>query len=282
MTTLHVTGDVQEFVVAARSYLAGDPVANSVPLTVLAQLHDGHPFGEPPRFAWLTDDGRDVVATASWTPPFHVCLATADISHAAALAPAFPDANGVLGQTDAAHAFAAVMARPSVLQRSERQYLMDRPVAAKVPPGTPRAIKGEADVAVATAWFEAFVAEAAAPGRDHRGAISYRLRSGGAVWFWERDGEPVSLVGRHATIAGVARIGPVYTPPEHRRHGYAGALTAAVSSHALDNGASALTLFTDIANPTSNGVYRRIGFREIRTFVNLRFDDVTAGSGSGR
>jgi predicted GNAT family acetyltransferase len=119
-------------------------------------------------------------------------------------------------------------------------------------------------------------------GDDHRAAIEYRINNGGAVWFWERDREPVCLVGRQPTISGVARIGPVYTPPEHRRHGYAAALTAAASQQALDDGTTAVTLFTDAANATSNGVYRRIGFREIARRVNLRFEPAAAGSGSGR
>jgi predicted GNAT family acetyltransferase len=52
----------------------------------------------------------------------------------------------------------------------------------------------------------------------------------------------------------VARIGPVHTPPEERRKGYAGQLTAAVSSHLIRRGIG-LMLFTDVTNVTSNGVY---------------------------
>jgi predicted GNAT family acetyltransferase len=80
----------------------------------------------------------------------------------------------------------------------------------------------------------------------------------------------------------VPRIGPVYTPAEHRGHGYAAALTAAVAEDALAKGAVAVTLFADAANPTSNNVYRRIGFREVAWVVDLRFADPAAGSGSGR
>jgi ribosomal protein S18 acetylase RimI-like enzyme len=282
MTEPHVTDDVEEFAAAAGAYLSSDPVAHTVVLTVLVQLRAGHPFGDSPRFAWLTDDVGDVVAAASWTPPFHVLLATADPESAATLAPAFPDTDGVSGRVAAAHAFAAALSRPTEIQRSDLQYRLDQIVAPHPSPGTPRRIAGEADLAVATTWFEAFVAEVGIPGGDHRGAIEYRMNNGGAVWFWERDGEPVCLVGRHPIVSGVSRIGPVYTPPQHRRRGYAAALTAAASRHALDDGAIAVTLFTDAANTTSNEVYRRIGFREVGTAVNLRFGPRAAGSGSGR
>jgi predicted GNAT family acetyltransferase len=53
----------------------------------------------------------------------------------------------------------------------------------------------------------------------------------------------------------------VYTPPEHRRRGYATALVADLSRHALRTGAERCMLFTDLANPTSNRIYARIGYR---------------------
>jgi predicted GNAT family acetyltransferase len=282
MTELHVTDDVEEFAAAAEHYLASDPVAHTVALTVLVQVRAGHPFGDTPRFGWLTDDSGDVVAAASWTPPFHVLLATADPAYAALLAPAFADSDGLSGPLDAAHAFAAALTRTTVTQRSDLQYRLDQIVPPLPPPGAPRSIEADVDVATATTWFEAFVAEVGISDRGHRAAIEYRIKNGGAVWFWECDGEPVSLVGRHPIISGVARVGPVYTPPDHRGHGYAGALTAAASQHAFDTGAIAVTLFTDAANATSNGVYRRIGFHEVARLVNLRFEPAAAGSGSGR
>ena len=72
-------------------------------------------------------------------------------------------------------------------------------------------------------------------------------------------------------MAGVARVGPVYTPPDHRQHGYGGAVTVAVSQGALDAGAGQLVLFTDLANPTSNALYPRLGYRPVQDSVVLRF-----------
>ena len=59
------------------------------------------------------------------------------------------------------------------------------------------------------------------------------------------------------------RVGPVYTPPDGRRRGYAEAVTAAVTARALARGRRFCFLFTDLANPTSNGIYRRIGYRPV-------------------
>jgi predicted GNAT family acetyltransferase len=63
-----------------------------------------------------------------------------------------------------------------------------------------------------------------------------------------------------ATPSGaVGRVGPVYTPPEHRGNGYGTAVTAVVVGHLLGE-ADTVMLFTDDANPTSNHVYENLGF----------------------
>jgi predicted GNAT family acetyltransferase len=66
----------------------------------------------------------------------------------------------------------------------------------------------------------------------------------------------------------VVRIGPVYTPPEHRGHGYASALVGEVAQRALDAG-HRVCLYTDRDNPVSNRVYAAIGFEPVLDQVNL-------------
>jgi predicted GNAT family acetyltransferase len=113
-------------------------------------------------------------------------------------------------------------------------------------------------------WFSEF-AEEATPGHHRDDArtnaiIDSRLaaRSGG-FWLWE-DGEPVSYSG-HTDLPGVgSRIGPVYTPPAFRGRGYATRLVAELSSARLGLGDPACFLFTDLANPISNGIYAKIGY----------------------
>jgi len=81
--------------------------------------------------------------------------------------------------------------------------------------------------------------------------------------FWRVDNEIVSMAGHAPLIetpsGTVGRIGPVYTPPMHRRHGYAGILTAKLSEELINQGVQVM-LFTDAKNLTSNGVYKRIGY----------------------
>ena len=85
----------------------------------------------------------------------------------------------------------------------------------------------------------------------------------GGLTLWETAGEPVSMAGLTRPAAGQVRVGPVYTPPAHRGRGYGGAVTAAVSQAARDAGAAEVVLFTDLANPTSNALYQRLGYEAV-------------------
>jgi predicted GNAT family acetyltransferase len=79
------------------------------------------------------------------------------------------------------------------------------------------------------------------------------------------------MAGRSREVAGQIRVAPVYTPPELRGKGYAGGATAAVSQAALDTGAAEVMLFTDLANPTSNALYPRLGYQPVTDFLMLKF-----------
>jgi predicted GNAT family acetyltransferase len=79
------------------------------------------------------------------------------------------------------------------------------------------------------------------------------------------------MAGQLRPSAGVVRVGPVYTPAGLRGRGYGAAVTAAVTSAALQAGAGQVVLFTDIANPVSNALYRRLGYQPVAEMAGLRF-----------
>ncbi|MBV8656676.1 MAG: GNAT family N-acetyltransferase [Burkholderiales bacterium] len=89
-------------------------------------------------------------------------------------------------------------------------------------------------------------------------------------WLWEVDGEPVSL-SRCSGDTNVTRIGAVYTPPEARGRGYAGTLVAELCTRLRSRGVREICLSTDLTNPTSNALYKRIGFEQIGEAVELVF-----------
>jgi predicted GNAT family acetyltransferase len=95
--------------------------------------------------------------------------------------------------------------------------------------------------------------------------------AGNVFLVWTAAGAPVSMAGVRRAAAGVSRIGPVYTAPEVRGHGYGAAVTAAACRWALAAGAEQVVLFADLGNPTSNGVYQRLGFVPVGDSVTVGF-----------
>jgi predicted GNAT family acetyltransferase len=106
---------------------------------------------------------------------------------------------------------------------------------------------------------------------DERAAIIvYARLAERGLWVWDHDG-PVSMLGTAPRVAGAVRIGPVYTPPEYRRRGYAATAVAAASRLALEGGARRCMLATDATNQTSNKIYTEIGYRQIGEHEEYEF-----------
>lgn len=119
-------------------------------------------------------------------------------------------------------------------------------------------------------WSEAFSLETfGALETDIERILDLQLkRQNLYVWC---DRKQVSMVVGRVSQPGGGRIGPVYTPPDCRRRGYATACVAAVSQLLLDRGAQRCCLFTDITNPTSNHIYHTIGYEAVCDWYDYRF-----------
>jgi predicted GNAT family acetyltransferase len=136
----------------------------------------------------------------------------------------------------------------------------------------------EADTPLLRDWFAAFVAETGV--RDDPATLERSIRSRlasqpPAMCLWEVDGESVSMAGNGGRESEAARIGPVYTPPEHRGHGYATSLVAELSRRLLHGGHPGCLLYTDLANPTSNAIYRRIGYLPVCDSAEYEFQPLS-------
>jgi len=270
---IHVTGDVEEYDAIVSSFLARDPVRNTVLLTLLDQLRTGGAFGDSgPWFAWASES-HDVVGAALRTPPYKVALSGMSAAAATALGAdlAGHELPGGFGDIDTVTAFATGAGRRLRVGIHELQYVLTDLQAPPRVPGLARPFR-EDDADRYVTWMDGFVSETGVMrGGDELRSLHNRLRSGGALWFWEVDGEPVAMCGRSGLVCGVPRIGPVWTPIEHRQRGYAATITAEVCAEAFAAGAEACTLFADAANATSNGVYERIGFRRVAETVEADF-----------
>jgi len=274
-----LTRDPDEFAERTETLLAASPAEHTVALTVLEAVRAGHRWSEEPMlFGWF-EDGAEVRGAVFRTPPFHVLLsvvpddATAEL--VATLQAARVSVPAVNGRDEEAERFAAAWTaatgrRGETTVRLQLYELEALRPPEPPPPGGPRAA-GAADLELAIRWYTAFHEETPAAGSDVEAQVRERMGDR-RLWLWEDEaGEPAALAARTPAVAGVARIAPVYTPPEHRRRGYGAAITAACTADALERGAERVVLFTDRANPASNSIYRRIGYRPIGVRREIRF-----------
>src|SRR5262249_27281930 len=138
----------------------------------------------------------------------------------------------------------------------------------RVPGGALRPA-GAADLPLLVEWFGAFAAETGAQAGDARTRAEALLREH-SVHLWT-DGEPRSMAAASARTPHGVRVGYVYTPPSHRRRGYATAAVARLSDQLLRDGRRSCFLYTDLANPTSNAIYARIGYEPVCDVVDVVF-----------
>ena len=104
--------------------------------------------------------------------------------------------------------------------------------------------------------------------RSTSGTSSWRIDGAWVVWD---DGDPVSLAAYGNPTPSGTRVGPVYTPLEHRGRGYATSLVADLTAERLAIGLDYCFLFTDLANPTSNAIYARIGYEAVADWDQWSF-----------
>ncbi len=239
------------------------------------------PYGDPYLAVVEGDDGA-IVAVAIRTPPYRPTLSidapveALDLI-AADLRQAFGSLTGVNGEQAVAEAFAArwqaLTGQSARLEMAQRIYQLDAVIPVQSVPGFARRASG-ADRSVLFDWMSAFQAEALGSHdtSDIDEYITRRLTFDQRGLYLWNDGGPVALVGYGGLTAHGMRIGPVYTPPERRRRGYASACTAAVSQMLLDSGRRFCFLYTDLANPTSNAIYQHIGYRPVCDVAVFAFE----------
>ena len=230
--------DITAFREVATPYLVRDEARHNLILGIsstLMQKPDLHPVFD----LWVASDGDEVTGAALRTPPFNL-----------------------------------VLAQPA--NDPALDALVDRMIAeGQDLPGVVAAIPEDREQVIA--WALAFADEVLPEETDrerHVRLIDARLRATGdaGLWLWEDGGGPVSLSGYGGSTPNGIRIGPVYTPPEHRGRGYATSLVTQQSHWLLGARRSFCFLYTDLDNPTSNALYRRIGYRMVAEAREVRFD----------
>jgi RimJ/RimL family protein N-acetyltransferase len=221
----------------------------------------------------VASDGA-VAARSSSATPVAISFGWTEFAALGAAIDALPSVAAVNGPEDAVVRLQAALGRLPRGVTRERLFRCDRLLAPTPVAGCSRLATAR-DEALLRLWFAEFEEEALGRPRgpaEVEAAVRQSLE-GHRCWLWlDGSGQPVSFAREQAGRCGVARIGPVYTPPSFRGRGYGAAVTAIATRAVLDAG-NVPVLFTDLANPTSNAVYRRLGYRAVEDFRLVRFGD---------
>ena len=265
---VRLTDDVGEFATAAGPFLRSEPfTANVIAVEVDGVMSGRRPL--LPGSQWiLVEERGQLVGVAMHTPPFNLFVPKLGDGVPEAMARALWVADhpfpGVSGEAVSVQRFVraweALGGAGSRVRVRTRMYVLGtlRPPEGVAGHGR-QAVRDDADLLVG--WLRAFFAETDNVSHDADvNGVARRRLADGQFWLWEEGGEPVSVAGVHPPAAGVARVGPVYTPGQQRGRGYGSAVTALASRGGMDRGAAHVVLYTDLSNPTSNAIYQTIGY----------------------
>lgn len=273
MIDVRATDDPTEVLREAGAFLLSRPVEHNVILTI---LHSRATHPQSGRYWWMVDDDA-VVGVGMQSPLVYSATATPmrpDLVRALVdvIDPPVP---GFIGEAATAASFAGAWALrhrvPATPTEGERLFKLDgaRRVARAhgvLQPAEP------ADRDVLIEWLDGFVADTGHASEPSTLMVDRYLDERSA-WLWVDAEEPVSMARAAPVAGGVARIGPVYTPPEQRARGYATACVEHLSRHIEEWDHTAI-LYTQLSNPSSNAIYRRIGYEPVSEVLRYRFDPV--------
>ena len=272
---VRVHSSADEFRGIAEPLYRRDPVAHTIELTFLA----GAALPADTFLMSVWDDGA-AVGAALQTPSYPLACNGIPVDAidpvVAHLAGLRPDLSGVRGGRRSAAAFAdawqSITGHETSIGIEERLYRMGTLRAPNGVAGQPRDAADE-DRDLLARWVGLFFEDAFGDAHNDRGEefVDSATRSGHRFVLWEVDGDPVSMAMLRIPAADVSRIGPVFTPRDQRGHGYGSAVTAAAVELAHLRGTRDVVLFADLANPTSNGIYQRIGFEPVCDSVRVDF-----------
>ncbi len=272
--------DAAEWLRRAEPLLLADEARHNLILGIAGTLRD-QPELYPEHELWLVEDAGQVVGAALRTPPYRLVLAQPTVVEALeALAAGLPDVPGVVAAVPEAHDFAAAWQARTGAEIApgfaQGVYKLEHVVPARPASGTLRPATG-GDRELLLEWMRAFSIEALHEEEPDEAQLERMLaqrlgpQADSGFVLWEDGGEAVAVTGFGGSTPNGSRIGPVYTPPERRRRGYASALVAAVSQAQLNTGKRFCFLYTDLANPTSNKIYIDLGYERVCDSVELDF-----------
>ncbi len=267
---VHQYDDARAFLAEAETWLLRDEAHNSMLLGLASKCAGGFTYGDEPAWFATVHDGERIVAAAWRTPPFPlgVTQGTQDsmmavFEHVQARGLDVPKIHGPLESCERLASLYAqhTDAKPEVLTEL---LLFRLDELAIDPPAVGTMRKAEAsDTELILDWSHRFEVDAGLAPASAKPAVRSVSLEEGRIFLWMVDGAPVAMAASARETRHGVSVNGVFTPRDLRGRGHATALVSSLSQSLLDGGKDFCCLYTDLANPTSNSIYRKIGYREI-------------------
>jgi uncharacterized protein len=270
-----------DFLTHAGEFLTRDEARYALILGIARiLLTEPHRYGKSDPWFCTLEDEDNIYAVAIRTPPFKILLSyfSGDVrTNAKNLVKSISNREkvipGVAGEKELADCFTELWCQQHNVtvhhKIAQRIYRLTQVNDVPAAPGHLR-LATETDKELMIKWAHAFHLDtfgesSVVPEEDFIPRAARR-----EVFIWE-EGKPVSIAFKTRPTEKGITVAGVYTPPEFRRQGYATSCVAEVCRHILQSGYEFCTLYTDLANPTSNSIYKKIGFREVCDSVDYTF-----------
>jgi len=258
----------------ADEFLSSEPVLHNL---ILSILHSRVAQSDAGRY-WIAFDGEKTVGVVVQSPLEYPATLTpmeprAVMAIVNTIAEAGVALSGVNGNAATAASFAGQWSErcKSAATPFQGMRLYELLEVGEVPDTEGQLRQaGPRDRSLMILWTRAFQNEIGESAADTELRVDRGLAAR-QLWLWDQNGETTSMAVGREPVQGVVRLSGVYTPPEKRKHGYAAACVHALSKHLRGSGYRCV-LYTDLGNPTSNSIYRRIGYRAVAEALRYRFE----------
>ena len=262
-----------EFLTLTREFRSREPISTQIMNAAAQAVSKGSATYESARW-WVVESNLDVVGIAIHTAPYSIFLSPMPLEAAPVLADLicaseqrFPGVNGPLEVVESFLSRCQEIFQDGIsfeIEQTHLSYLLDQVIPPKNVSGKIRYATVK-DRELVLNWFKAFEIEAEIESHDLESVVD-RVTSNRMLYLWTVGDEIVSLAGHsfavETLLGNLCRIGPVYTPPDQRKKGYASFLVAGISSVLKARGLEVM-LYADAKNPDSNKVYSNIGFKQV-------------------
>jgi uncharacterized protein len=278
---VHRHADAQDFLNHSQRWLLKAEPENNLMLGVAGRSSEEAPESRSDEYWATICDGTEIVGTSFRTPPYHLAISRTPLDAIALLAQdvssACSELSGVVGPAEVAESFARHWTdryggtwRSNFRQRIH--VLKSVRTIQNLPLGALRQM-AEPDEDLIKEWMRGFVRDTGIT-VPPESFINLMLKKRN-FYLWE-DSKPRCVVGRGRETPNGACITAVYTPADQRQKGYATAAVAALSDAILSSGREFCCLYTDLDNPTSNSIYRKIGYEPVRDDLELVFETASS------